>query len=92
MECATLMGTSLSSGLLTLGSWAVGRGFLLGSPWAGEEEEPCAVLCCGGFLCPVSHCRCASTFSHDLSHPCGVGLTLVTFGIKAVWGWLQDTP
>lgn len=41
---ATLMGTSLSSGLLTLGSWAVGRGFLLGSPWAGEEEEPCAVL------------------------------------------------
>lgn len=43
---ATLMGTSLSSGLLTLGSWAVGRGFLLGSPWGGEEEEeePCAVL------------------------------------------------
>lgn len=37
----------------TLGSWAVGRGLLPGSPWAGEEED-------GGFLCPVSHCRCAS--------------------------------
>lgn len=48
MECATLMGTSLSSGLLTLGSWAVGRG----CSWAAhggeeEEEEPCAV---GGFF------------------------------------------
>lgn len=72
----------------TLGSWAVGRGLLPGSPWAGEEEEeeegePCALL---GFF---AQCLTAGVpASLSLDNPSGVGVLLLTSGISHLWVWL----